>query len=507
MKKIFYLFVYAAAVSALFSCVKGNEYKEEATHREVILTTTLTKDNTKAIAPDGKTSWKVGEKVQVRYTNTSNNYQFAEGEVTSVTDAGGAVITATLLDPMEGNNYAYFRFPYSRYSGAKNINLDQAGTLADIGENFDLSEGGGDMVVAGGVATLPGGVTMTNYITIWHLTFAEAYAGYRVAVSGGASYKVTPVSPTNEIYVAMRGVSSKEITIFAMDASGNLYQKTATATLNEKTLYNTTIGDMGTALPTETVSAASITSEHVGYILGADGNAYSHVMAAEFAGTTTSGIIAYVGTNPDDSWAGYNVMVLQNGYITTSNWQYINTGIMNATAMECSSTVSGNDISTLLTSKKGFADTQLLVSAEHKDHRHNAEQMVTYLNGAAPEDSYYSSWPADAIARPASSSPWFIPSAGQWNLMVKALVEKAGGTAVDLTSSTNSSMKASVFNPIITKAGAESVLDSRHHSSSEYHSGSSYGYWTFVGSDGRLGWNQKTSSWRIRAVFVYKPTV
>lgn len=509
MKKNLYLFASALAVSALlFSCSKVNEPGEEI-HKEVILTTTLTKaDNpaTKAIAPDGKTSWVVGEKVQVRYTNTSSAYQFVQGEVTAVTATGGAVITATLIDPKEGENYAYFRFPYSRYSGAKDINADQVGTLADISENFDLSEGGASMTVSGGVATLPNGVVMTNYITIWHITFPSAFAGYRISVSGGASYRVTPASATNEIYVAMRGVSSKDITVFAMDGSGNLYQKTSTGkTLEETKIYNTTISDMGSPMATSTVAPASITSAHVGYVLGVDGKAYSHMMAAEFAGTTASGIIAYVGTDPDASWTGYNVMVLQNGYMTTSNFQYVNTGKMDATANECSSSVSAGVTSDLLNARSGYADTQTLGSSAHKDHRHNAEQMVKYLNGETPEDSYYGGWPMDAIARPTSSSPWFIPSAGQWNLMVKALVKKAGGTVDDLTSSANSNMKHTVFNSVLAGSGAEGFVDARHHSSSEYHSGSSYGYWTFVASEGRLGWSYKTNSARMRAVFVYKP--
>lgn len=509
MKKNLYLFASALAVSALlFSCSKVNEPGEEI-HKEVILTTTLTKaDNpaTKAIAPDGKTSWVVGEKVQVRYTNTSSAYQFVQGEVTAVTATGGAVITATLIDPKEGENYAYFRFPYSRYSGAKDINADQVGTLADISENFDLSEGGGSMTVSGGVATLPNGVAMTNYITIWHITFPSAFAGYRISVSGGASYKVTPASATNEIYVAMRGVSSQDVTIFAMDGSGNLYQKTSTGkTLEETKIYNTTISDMGSPMATTTVAPASITSAHVGYILGVDGKAYSHMMAAEFAGTKASGIIAYVGTDPDASWTGYNVLVLQNGYMTTSNFLYVNTGLTDATSTECSSVVSAGVTSALLNAKTGYADTQTLVNAAHKDHRHNAEQLVKYLNGETPEDTFYGGWPMDAIARPTSSSPWFIPSAGQWNLIVKAFVEKAGGTAVDLTSSVNSDMKHTAFNGVLAGSGAEGFLDGRIQSSSEYHSGSAYGYWTFVPTDGRLGWNYKTSSARMRAVFVYKP--
>ena len=512
MKKIVYLLASALAVSALLlSCSKTSEMGEEL-HKEVILTTTLTKaDNpaTKAIAPDGKTSWAVGEKVQVRYTNTSSAYQYVQGEVTSVTATGGAVITATLIDPKEGDNYAYFRYPYSRYSGAKNINTDQVGTLADISENFDLSEGGASMTVSGGVATLPNGVTMTNYITIWHITFPASFAGYRISVSGGASYRVSPASATNEIYVAMRGVSSKDITIFAMDGSGNLYQKTSTGkTLAEQTLYNTTISDMGSPMATTTVAPASITSAHVGYILGADGKAYSHIMAAEFAGTTASGIIAYVGasgTTVDKSFTDYNVLVLNTSNITAYSWYFNNTGLTSTLSICSGTVINHSNMDDLRASNDGYADTQILGSDEHQDHRHSAAQLIKFLNGATPADSYYATYSMPAIARPTASSPWFLPSAGQWQKMVSAMIKAATGSEpADLTTTAQAELKQSVFASVFTNAGA-TALDNDIYFSSTEHTDSRY-VWAYHADVGRFGYKHKqNTSGYIRAVFVYKP--
>lgn len=502
MKKTSIIIACALAASALFvSCSKEDSFG--SSNSEVILKATLNKASgpvSRAInASTGETTWKAGEKIQVTYTNNSGSTVYVKGEVSSVTGEGSAVISATLTDPKDGSTI-YFKFPYSRYNGDKNINTDQVGTIEDISENFDLSEGSGKLSVSGSSAKLASSVTMTNYITIWHLTFTNSFVSFQINVpADGRTYKVTPASATDEIYVAMRGVSAKDITIFAIDDSGKLYQKvSAGKTLKETYMYNTTGVDLGTGIVLETVAAADITDAHVGYVIGTDGNAYSHVMAAEFAGAEASGVIAYVGTDPDDSYSGYNVLVLGAADLHTSNWQF-NGASYSGT---CSSSVTESP-ATAITFKNGYADTQILGSDEHQDHRHNAAQMVKYLNGSAPADSYYSSYKVDAISRPASSSPWFIPGEGQWNLMVKALVKAAGGTPADLTASAVAGFKPSAFASVFSNCGATAMTDNKYMSSTEYDN--TY-FWTFNGEQGRVGYNSKGTyyTYRMRACFVYK---
>ena len=75
---------------------------------------------------------------------------------------------------------------------------------------------------------------------------------------------------------------------------------------------------------------------------------------------------------------------------------------------------------------------------------------------------------------PIYSSDWFVPTIGQWNVMLKSLVAKAGGAPVDLTVSADSRMSGSAFSSILTGAGGNALslyywTCSEHNGRTAYH--------------------------------------
>ncbi len=192
---------------------------------------------------------------------------------------------------------------------------------------------------------------------------------------------------------------------------------------------------------------SEVTAEDVGKVAGQDGYIYDNVEAATAAGTTASAIIAYVGTagSVDASSSTYKGLAIA---LTDANsgsrckWYTSNGGT-------CVSQT--NDIATAITYKNGIASTNTLTSDSH-------------THAAATAAKNFST------ARPSGTSAWFLPSMGQWNLIVQGLATKKTGSTVstNLSTSTNNTYKASNLNSVITDAGGTGFQSDYYWSSTEF---------------------------------------
>ena len=157
--------------------------------------------------------------------------------------------------------------------------------------------------------------------------------------------------------------------------------------------------------PKRICTLAAATSEHVGKVIGTNGYVYSNVAAAEADGTTASAIIAYVGTagSVEASSSSYRGLAISLANVATNV----------AWCTDPSSWFAGSTLSEALNSINGWERTYSFgnptsrnITDEYKHHHVHAAAAAAY--------DY-------SVSRPAGTSPWFVPTLGQWNLAVQGL--------------------------------------------------------------------------------------
>ena len=257
MKTTKYILVTFVLMATLFSACTKEDKKISSDNKEVTLITTLAPTpgiSTKTVmneTSDGtiSTSWEVGDKIWVKYTNTSDAEVKAQATVTSVDgESGNATISVTLTDPKDASTIT-FGFPYNYWNEDKDLTTGQIGTLDNIKDNYAASSGTGTLTVSGGVATLPIGVTMTPSVCIWKLSFTDGSTNITSGIttlkiflgtsSASENYVVKPSSLSN-IYVAINGSATpKFVSITATTASGIFMKEKSGVTLTAGKLYTT----------------------------------------------------------------------------------------------------------------------------------------------------------------------------------------------------------------------------------------------------------------------------
>ena len=293
-------------------------------------------------------------------------------------------------------------------------------------------------------------------------------------VADGNTYTVTPASATSILYVALPGISSKAITLVAT-VGGTTYDfAKSSVTFANGNFYRISVKT------TECRATSAVTSPtDLGRVIGANGYAYVNTTAATAAGTTASGIIAYVGDAgsvdaSSSTYKGLAIALTDANSGSTRQWYTANSGTC----------VNQNSaIATALTYKNGIASTNTLTSDGH-------------THAAATAAKNFST------ARPSGTSAWFLPSMGQWNLIVQGLATKKAGSTVstNLTTSSNSAYNASNLNTVITAAGGTGFQSDRYWSSTEYNTGNA---WYMGFSSGYAYGNLKTDNRYVRAVFAF----
>ena len=194
-----------------------------------------------------------------------------------------------------------------------------------------------------------------------------------------------------------------------------------------------------------------LSASEVGEIVCSDGLAYAAADKDNLpTGVTAVAIVAYLGDG-DTSDNTYN-----NGLAIAMTNANDGSGCGWGDYFVSYNCVSkSNDIATAIGFKDGISSTNTLTS---DGHYHEAATAAVSNNGTAA---------------PTGTSGWFLPSIGQWNLIVQGLASKKAGSAVttDISTSGNDTYTASNLNSVITDAGGTGFnSDSGYQSSTQYDS-------------------------------------
>ena len=261
-------------------------------------------------------------------------------------------------------------------------------------------------------------------------------------------------------------VGGKNITIVSSDK-----------VVEEGKIYNITRSAL-----TYPIALGDATSDYVGSVVTTDGNVYATVAAASAASKTAVAVIAYVGTAgsvdaSSPSYKGLAVALSDANSGSNCKWaeSYAN----------CLSSTQTSDIVTALGFKNGITCTSTLTG---DGHTHAAATAAASNNGTAA---------------PTGTSGWFMPSMGQWNLIVQGLATKKAGSSVttDLTYFTaNPTYEADNLNSVITDAGGTGFREDNYWASTEQ---TLVRAWAIYFSDGYAIQYAKNTNRYVRSIIAF----
>lgn len=238
------------------------------------------------------------------------------------------------------------------------------------------------------------------------------------------------------------------------DANGTFYRNKASVTATES--------DKGpVTLYAQWVSQAEM-EQYVGKVIATDGKLYKTVAAATNAGTTASGVVAYWGVtgSVEASSSDYRGLAVSTGDVAT----YI------PWCTDPSGWFAGSTLAQALDARNGWERTN---SFGREGSRDVEDVYGHHHNHAAAAAAYDYS-----VSRPAGSSPWFVPTMGQWNLAAQGLTGSTG----DISDTKNLSYTYSTLSTKLTAAGASGLTWAVYWSSTEV---DGTNMWTFcVEGDG-----------------------
>lgn len=351
-------------------------------------------------------------------------------------------IASTLAEAVE--RYSYFKAT-STYS-AKNFSLSQQTSFL----NFTV--------------TLTDGTTADTNLAI-------------DIKNGGSSVRTGNVTTADDSGVKAKFVAAMPAGTTMSSASFQLGSKSAvsfggTTTLAANKIYNIS--------KTIAHPFADVTSSDIGKLICTSG--HIHAYNADAACTASRvAIIAYVGSDgsvdaSSSTYKGLAIALTDANSGNTCQWFVADNG-------KCVSQTS--TLYTAITYKNGIASTNTLTSDSH-----------THAAATAAKNF--------GTVLPSGVSGWFLPSMGQWNLIVQGLATKKSGSTVstNLTTSTNNTYKASNLNSVITAAGGTGFQSDAYWSSTECNNSNA---WTMDFSSGRaINYNKSNVYYgHVRAVFAF----
>lgn len=104
---------------------------------------------------------------------------------------------------------------------------------------------------------------------------------------------VTPVSGTSTIWVALRGISGKQVRLTATDGTDTYVYAKDNVTFTHGNYYEITVK---MTKITEGITLSAVTSDYIGCVVGQDGKVYSTRDKATAASTTAVAMVAYVSS-------------------------------------------------------------------------------------------------------------------------------------------------------------------------------------------------------------------
>lgn len=484
MKKTMKNFLSMAALALVSAVMTGcssdedsftNNQQSESNGNIVTLTTTVSQGaDTRALTSAGVKTFAAGDRIAVIYKNTSNETVKAVSEALPAGDYGAtATFTVTLTDPKPS---AAVRYIYPAAMAAATVATDavvnadanvnyaalatQNGTLATLASTLDLGIYDGSLTAG---AELPAtSVVLANQLAICAFTLKNSDASSDITntitsmtISDGTNgYVVTRSAAAGPIYVAIKPTSSANISYTAIGGSKSYNKNVTGKTYSAGNIYQ--LGLRMAEPPAGAKILSTLTNFELGWVIATDGYAY----APTTTGITKVAIVAYVGSagSVDDSSASYKglAIAMSDAYGGSTCYLYND-------EMTCVSQTT--DMATAIGYKNGISSTATLTS---DGHTHEAATAAVYNN--------YN-------AAPSGTSGWFLPSMGQWNLIVQGLATKKSGypCTTDLSSTINNTFKSSNLNSVITDAGGTGFQSVYYWSSTDFNTTIAWSAYFFYG--------------------------
>ena len=210
----------------------------------------------------------------------------------------------------------------------------------------------------------------------------------------------------------------------------------------------------------------------VGDIICSHGYAVAPTSGALACGGTKVAIIAYKGNGEADSRYNNGLAIALTDAHSGCNWRGSADG---------SCTYSDSNIGNVINNLRGIQYTDILVTPTcNGNHWHQAAREARYYN----------------VSVPSGCSQWFLPTIGQWNLIVKGMCNSS--TNLDFEED-NNTYKENVFSAKISAAGG-TALDTGYWSSTEWDSEKVWGMSPYR----RCAWAyKKTNNVAVRACLAF----
>ena len=469
-------------------------------------------ETTRGLSLDGSTlsvSWQTSETV----------YAYYEGSLVGVlhpsanSDNGSVTLTGdfdTAGYTVGGSFTLKFPRQTTDYTG-------QAGTIEDIAEKYDYLEATPSITaINADTRTLTvSTASFSSQQAIVKLTFDQALqSGDVITVTGvpdDAAVTITPgsnIAAGSPVYVALPLSSGGSFYTFGFVVTRSGVD-VMDGVLANKPLQNNRY--YGATVPlSDVVNISSATFSHIGKVIGANGKIYCTVANAGVNSSAVA-LIAYVGTAGDvetSTSVDANASTYKGLALALTDCSRSNTGSGNWTgtgatqpwcdqdhsdegAMVTCTTQQTTDIATARGWKNGIGLTSELRS--HASHNH----------WVAKAAAGYS------VSRPGNTSVWFLPSIGQWQLMLQGLIAKIDNLSEPYSGtiprysgegSGDPKMLSTYFNPVFTNAGATGLRSSNYWSCSEY---SSRYTWRVYFDYGRANYSGKWNNYYVRSAFAF----
>ncbi|MBO4612194.1 MAG: hypothetical protein J5671_03385 [Bacteroidaceae bacterium] len=388
--------------------------QQPAEAKTYTLTVQATKDGesaavkaaTRALSLDESTTphtlnatWAEGEAVTV-YNETKG--AALEGTLTAQSSGASTTLKGTLTGTIENGDELKLKFLSPSYS-------TQDGTLEYIAAHCDYAEATVEVTDASTSSVTTTAASFTNKQAIVKFTLKNKAGSASLNTAtlkisdGTNTYTVNRSASANAYYVAIPGFSGKTISMLASYGTGVYDYIKSNVSFTNGQYYEITVKmDQVLAMTDATPSTGS-----VGKVIATDGKMYTHVRTAELAGSTASGIVAYVGSagsveSGNSSYKGMAI-ALEDAILTWGSYPN-HMEYCTSVSHQCSSATSYcSTVSSALNAKNGIAATTSAQANNGEGHYHNAV------------------WSSSGVTPPSGASGWAIPSIGQWNLMAQGL--------------------------------------------------------------------------------------
>ena len=496
------------AGAAMTACTNDDNIAEQQPNNEVktynvVINASKGDDaTTRALGFDGtalKATWMVGDQVIVR--NSGEGTDIGTLTVQSTSNGG---LNAVLKGKITGSftdNVSKLDLHYCLVDGGLN---SQDGTLTGTANSIDkVADYAKATVTVTDASTTnitTSDATFENQRAILKLTMTDKdaplrkmnFSRFRLTHSSYDWGDMTSIPASTYatngdgvLYVAISPIASGNLSL-----QGTLNDKTYTYTKSDVTIeagkiYNINVKlTSGTAATSKALSA--VTSNEVGWRLGKDGVAYSPTGTLPDAAKPIVAIIAYAGAagsveNGNSSYHGLAIALNNCKDGSTTTFAFCDTDLGNNPCRGYQA--FSNDI------KDGIAATSALHACT--GHTHPAVEQAISNNGTAT---------------PTGTSGWFLPSIGQWNLIVKSLAGSSDNIVAvnDQASNNVASLHYDYINPKLIDFGEGLGSAHRYYTTTEAdYQSSKIRVWSY---NARWGWMDKgayTYTLFVRAVLAF----